>query len=70
MYIRIRVKTEQKVEKLSMVKNDLYDVSVKEKATQNRANRRIIELLGQQFKGRRIRIISGHHSPSKIIDIE
>ena len=70
MYIRIRVKTEQNVEKLTMVKDDHYDISVKEKATQNRANKRIIELFSQHFKGRRVRIVSGHHSPSKIIDVE
>lgn len=59
-----------KKELLERVSDDHYDVSVKEKAENNRANDRLLEIMRNQFPNSIIRIISGHHSPSKILSIE
>jgi uncharacterized protein YggU (UPF0235/DUF167 family) len=71
MYIRVRVSVDAKRESFVIDSGDSFLVSVKEPAEQNRANKRVLELVGLQFGilPRAIRIISGHHSPSKILSI-
>lgn len=51
---------------------DHFEVSVRELAERNLANRRIIELVARRFKlpVGKVRIISGHHSPSKILSVD
>lgn len=71
MYIKVRVVAGAKKETFKKKSNDHLEISVKEKAEQNLANRRVIELISTYFKvpAKQIRIISGHHSPSKILSI-
>ena len=69
MYIKVHVVTESKQEVVTE-KDDLLYVSVREKAQQGLANRRMLELLRARFGTRtEIRIVSGHHSPHKIVSI-
>ena len=72
MYIKIRVITGAKKESFKKISDDHVEISVKEEAKQNQANRRILELVRENFglKSGRVRIISGHHSPSKIVSID
>jgi uncharacterized protein YggU (UPF0235/DUF167 family) len=51
---------------------DHFEVSVKEKAENNLANKRVLELVAEYFKIplNKIRIINGHRHPSKLIIIE
>lgn len=71
MYIRVRVAAGVKKEVFEAVSADSFLVSVKDPAEQNMANKRVLELVGEHFgvSPRSIRIISGHHSPSKILSI-
>jgi uncharacterized protein len=72
MYIKVKVTAGAKKEKFEQKSEELFEISVKEKAKQNMANERIRELLARHFgiiKGN-VRIISGHRSPSKIISID
>ena len=69
MYIHIRVKIKQKTEYITKISDTKFEVSVKEDAKQNRANTRIIELIKEYFKTNSVKIVSGHHSPSKLISI-
>jgi len=71
MYIKIKATTGAKTEKIVKKTKDHFAISVKEPAERNLANKRIVELLRDYFKvyNRDIRIVSGHHSPSKIISI-
>lgn len=71
MYIKVRVATSVKKESFTKVDNGSFLVSVKEPAEQNRANTRALELVATHFNilPKQIRIISGHHSPSKIFSI-
>ncbi len=70
MLIKIKVFTAQKTEKILEKTKDKFDIYVKVEAENNMANERIIEILRNKFKEYNdIRIVSGHHSPSKIISL-
>ena len=71
MYIKVRVVAGAKKELFEKVSDDHFKVSVKEKAQMNMANKQVARLLAEYFKMSRkqVRLISGHHSPSKIFDI-
>ncbi|NQV88436.1 MAG: DUF167 domain-containing protein [Parcubacteria group bacterium] len=72
MYIRVKVKAGAKKEILKKKSETHFDIEVKERAERNMANRRVVEVVADHFgisRGK-VRIISGHHSPTKILDIE
>ena len=66
MYIKVRVVTKSKVERLLKVGDDRFEVYVREKPEQNMANKRVLEILKDHF-GCSVKIISGHHHPIKMI---
>lgn len=72
MYIKIRAKTGVKQDHIREIKKDYFEISVKEKPERNMANKKILELISEHFKVPigKVRIISGHHSPSKILSID
>jgi len=70
MYIKVKVLAGSKKEIVEKESDDHYRISVKEKAENNQANKRILEIMHERFSSSQIRIISGHHSPSKILSIE
>lgn len=72
MYIKVRAKTKQKKESVKQTSPDHLEISVKEPAERNLANERIIEMVRDHFKVYNgvVRIVSGHHSPSKILDVD
>lgn len=71
MYIKVRVRAGAKKEDFTEESKTHFIIAVKEPAEQNLANRRVIELLVLHFHipQKQIRLISGHHSPSKIFSI-
>ena len=72
MYIKIKVTPNAKKEKFERKQEDFFEIAVKEKAKQNMANERAREIIARYFgiiKGK-VRIISGHRSPSKIISVD
>lgn len=77
MYIRLKVTANAKRESVKKITDDHYDISVKEPAEQNRANKRVLEIMRRELassgkpsgSGPVIRLVSGHHSPSKIIAV-
>ena len=71
MYIRVRVSADAKRESLEQTADDSFLVAVKEPAEQNLANKRMLEIIATHFgvSPKQIRIISGHHSPGKILSI-
>lgn len=70
MYIKVKVKTESKKELVIAESKDHFSVSIRQKAERNMANNRILEIFRQYFKTKKVKIISGHHSQSKILSIE
>ena len=71
MYIKVRVRAGAKKEELVEESKTHFIIAVKEPAEQNLANKRVIQLIALHFKvpAKQVRIISGHHSPSKIFSI-
>jgi uncharacterized protein YggU (UPF0235/DUF167 family) len=69
MYIKVRVKAGERKEKIDKKALNTFNISVKEKAENNQANRRICEIVssvyGVQLK--EVRIVSGHHKSSKLL---
>lgn len=72
MYIKVRVTPNSKKESFKKLDNDTFEISVKEKAERNLVNNKIIELLADYFSIQisGIKIITGHHSPRKILFIK
>lgn len=71
MYIKVRVVVAAKVESVKQNKPDTFTIHVRAEAKQNQANKRMMELLATYLKvpSKSIRLISGHHQPSKIVSI-
>jgi len=72
MYIKVKVTAGSRNETLKKITDDHFEVSVKEKAERNMANKRVTEMIAIFFKlpiGK-VKIISGHHSPGKILTVE
>ena len=73
MYIKVRVTAGAKREQVRKVSDDSYDMSLREKAEGGAANSRMGSILMGAFmvdgKKPRVRIVSGHHSPHKIVSV-
>lgn len=72
MYIKAKVKPNSRKELFKKITEDTFEIEVKEKAIQNMANRKVLELFSDYFsipKGN-LKIVSGHRSPNKIISME
>lgn len=70
MYIKIKAKPGAKEEKVVKRSDDHYEISVREKAKNNQANRRILEIVSDIFQTKKVRIISGHQTTGKIISVD
>ena len=72
MYIKVKVFTGAKKESFEQKSDDHFEVAVKEKTERNMANKRVIELIAQDFKVPigKVRIISGHQKPNKMLSID
>ena len=72
MYIRVKVTASAKKEKFKQINEDHFEVSVKEKALNNLANKRVLELLALHFglSIGKIRIVNGHRSPTKLLIVD
>ncbi|MEI6280831.1 MAG: DUF167 domain-containing protein [bacterium] len=71
-YIHIKVTAGARKESWKEKSEDHFEVSVKEKAENNIANARVLELVAENFKVpvNKVRIVNGHRSPSKLLVIE
>lgn len=69
MYVHVAVRAGAKREECTRLSETHFKISVKEEAERNMANRRVVELVAAQFglPAGKVRIVSGHHSPSKIL---
>ncbi|WP_164930663.1 DUF167 domain-containing protein [Aquifex aeolicus] len=71
MRIKVKVKPKSKKEEVKKISEEEYEVKVKEPPEGGRANQRLIELLSEHFgvSKSRIRIVSGHTSRNKVVEI-
>ena len=72
MRISVKAKPQSREDKVERLADGTYAVFVREPPIQGRANRAIIALLSEFFgvSSDRIRIVSGHTSRNKIIEME
>ena len=72
MYIHVKVTAGAKKETIEKRSTDSYRMSVREKAERNLANGAVLKALALHLKMplRKLHIVNGHRSPSKIISIE
>lgn len=71
MYFKVKVRAGQNREEVKRVNENTFEISVREKAKANMANNRVVELVARELgiPSSRVRIINGHHGPSKLISI-
>ena len=72
VYIKVKVFPKSKKDNLLKIKDDYFEVRVKDKAEKNLANKKVMCLLSDFFaiETKKIKIINGHRSPSKLISID
>lgn len=70
MYIKLKVIPDAKQEKIEQLKDDEYRVWVKAPAEMGLANSRVLELMHDMYPNKRVRLVSGHTSPSKIVSVD
>lgn len=71
MYLRVNITPGARTNSLRCVTSENYEISVKDKAEHNLANKKMLELLAAELKVpvARLRIISGHQHPHKLISL-
>ncbi len=71
-YIHVKVIASAGNEAFKKKNEDHFEISVREKAERNMANGRVLELVAVHFKVpvNKVRIVNGHHHPSKLVLIE
>ncbi|MFQ5541113.1 MAG: DUF167 domain-containing protein [Candidatus Paceibacteria bacterium] len=72
MYIKVAVTPAAKRERFAAAGENTFTAAVREPAKQNLANRRVVQLVAEHFSvsPRAVRIVSGHHSPRKVLAVE
>ena len=71
-YIHVKVSAGAGKDSFIEKNKDHFEISVREKAERNMANTRVLELIAEYFKVpvSKVRIINGHHHPSKLLVVE
>jgi len=71
MYVKVRATAGTKREEFRQESDTHFSVCVREKAERNEANTRIRELVAEHFGVAvgKVRIVNGHQSPSKLLDV-
>ncbi len=69
MKIKVKVKPNSSKEKIEKISNGEYEVWIKEKPVDGKANTKLVKILKKYFK-QDIRIKSGFASRKKIINIQ
>ncbi len=69
MYIKVRVITSAPKEVITKKEDDLIELYLREPPERNLANRRVLEIIRELYPKTSVKIVNGHHSPSKMIEI-
>jgi uncharacterized protein YggU (UPF0235/DUF167 family) len=72
MYVRVHAYPGAKKEKVTSKKDSVFEISVKEPAERNLANKRIRQILAEFFSVpvTQVTMLTGHQSSSKMFSIE
>jgi uncharacterized protein YggU (UPF0235/DUF167 family) len=71
MYIKVKVLAGASKELVTQTKSDTFEIRIKEKAKNNAANKRVLEIIAAHYgvPTNGVRIINGHQSPTKMLSI-
>ncbi len=71
MFLKIKLHPKSKKQKIEKIGDNKYEVWVKSKAEQNLANNEMLDILSDSLKieRKKIRFYSGHHRPSKMVEV-
>jgi uncharacterized protein (TIGR00251 family) len=69
MKIKVKVHSNSRQEKITKIKKDLYEVWIKEKPINDKANKVLEKCLKEYFNAE-AKIISGFNSRTKLIKVE
>ncbi len=72
MLIHVKVIADSNTDKVELLKENSFVVYTKSPRENNQANRSMIQIISKhlQIPTGKIRIITGHHQPSKILEIK
>ena len=70
-FIKVKVTVGSSKESVEVEKENTLRIAVNERAEENRANDRVVELVARHFSvaPKAVRIVSGHHQRSKMLRI-
>ncbi|KKT62653.1 MAG: hypothetical protein A3A29_00825 [Candidatus Ryanbacteria bacterium RIFCSPLOWO2_01_FULL_47_79] len=71
MLIRMKVKAGARKERIVEIGPGRFEIEVKEKATQNAANGRVVALIARHLRvpEKSLHMVSGHHHPRKTLRV-
>lgn len=71
MYVKVKVKPNSKKEKIEKISENTFSIAVREKAERGEANKRICQIILNEFNNPPggVIIISGHHSFTKLLRV-
>ncbi|MCF7843419.1 DUF167 domain-containing protein [Candidatus Gracilibacteria bacterium] len=69
MYLKLKVIPDSKAQKIEKISDDSWRIWVKVPAENNAANTKVLDIIREAYPNQSVRIVSGHHSPSKIVSI-
>ncbi len=72
MYIRVHVTPGAKKERVTKTGDAEFYIMVREPASQNHANHRVVAIIAELFSisPTQVRILTGHRSSSKMVSVE
>ncbi len=70
-YVKVKVHPESKKEELMQIKENYFEIWVREKPEKNQVNKRLCQIISQYFDNPDggVIIINGHHSRIKLLKI-
>ena len=69
MYIKVRVITGAPKEVIQKIEVDHIEMYLRQPPERGLANKRILEIICSMYPDRAVKIVNGHHSPSKLIEV-
>jgi uncharacterized protein YggU (UPF0235/DUF167 family) len=71
MFLKVKLHPKSKKQKIEKVSDEKFEIWVKSKAEENKANYEMLEILSEflEIEKKKLRLISGHHHPSKMIQV-
>lgn len=71
MFVNVKVTTGSRKEAVSVLGEHRLVIAVKEEPERNEANRRVMQLVAAAYgvSPARVRLVKGHHRPSKVLSI-